>query len=63
MKTSVKTNIKGNENLFVKESVETIYEKLTDKHGFILLTLVSHDLKENRVGIKKTAIQLFKAAL
>lgn len=42
MKTSVKTTIKGNENLYVKESVETIYDSLSDKHSFIKLTLVSH---------------------
>jgi len=60
MKTSVKTTIKGNENLYVKESVETIYDSLSDKHSFIKLTLVSHDKKESKIGIKKTSIKMFK---
>jgi len=60
MKTTVKTTIKGSENLYVKESVEEIYEALSDKHAFIKLTLVSHDLKEKKVGIKKTSIKMFK---
>jgi len=60
MKTSVKTTIKGNENLYVKESVENIYDALSDKHAFIKLTLVAHDKKETKVGIKKTSIKMFK---
>jgi len=60
MKTAVKTTIKGFENLQVKESVESIYEQLSDKHPFIKLTLLSHDNKETSVGIKKTSIKLFK---
>jgi len=38
MKTNVKTTIKGNENLVVKESVEQIFEMLASKHSFIMLT-------------------------
>jgi len=60
MKTTVKTTIKGSENLYVKESVSFIYDAISDKHSFILLTLVSHDKKETKVGIKKTSIKLFK---
>lgn len=60
MKTTVKTTIKGSENLFVKESVEIIYQQLTDKHSFLLLTSVNHKGEESRVGIKKSSIKLFK---
>lgn len=60
MKTTVKTTIKGSENLYVKESVDKIYDALADKHAFIKLTLVSHDNKETKVGIKKTTIKMFK---
>lgn len=60
MKTTVKTTIKGNENLYVKESVEKIYDALSDKHAFIKLTLVGHDKKETKIGIKKTSIKMFK---
>jgi len=59
-KTAVKTTIKGSENLQVKESVETIYDSLSDKHAFIKLTLVSHNGTETLIGIKKTSIKLFK---
>jgi hypothetical protein len=60
MKTSVKTTIKGSENIFVKESVDAIYDALADKHAFIKLTLVSHDGKTTKIGIKKTSIKMFK---
>jgi len=60
MKTAVKTTIKGNENLTVKESVQFIFEELSTKHSFILLTIISHDNKETRVWIKKTSIKMFR---
>lgn len=60
MKTIVKTTIKGNENLYVKESVDQIYDSLSDKHSFIKLTVVGHDGKEKMIGIKKTSIKMFK---
>jgi len=60
MKTNVKTTIKGNENLVVKESVDEIFEMLSSKHAFILLTQVSHNEKIFKLGIKKTAIKMFK---
>jgi len=60
MKTAVKTTIKANENLTVKESVQNIYDALADKHAFIMLTLVSHSGTETKVGIKKTSIKMFK---
>lgn len=59
-KTTVKTTIKGSENLFVKESVETIYQQLTDKHSFLLLTAINHKEEESRIGIKKSSIKMFK---
>lgn len=60
MKTAVKTTIKGNESLTVKESVDKIYDSLSDKHAFIRLTLLSHDGKETKIGVKKTSIRMFK---
>lgn len=60
MKTSVKTTIKGFENLTVKESVKHIYEELQTKPAFMLLTLVAHNGNETPIGIKKTSIKLFK---
>ena len=60
MKTVVKTSIKGKENIYVKESVQTIYDRLSDKHAFILLTSVAHDGKEKKLGIKKTTIKMFE---
>lgn len=61
MKTIVKTTIKGYENLYVKQSVNSINETLQDKSKFIILTSVSHSGKETEIGVKKTTIQLFKA--
>ena len=60
MKTTVKTTIKGKENIFVKESVKDIYERLSDKHSFIMLTSVAHNGDEKELGIKKTTIKMFE---
>lgn len=60
MKTTVKTTIKGKENIFVKESVKDIYERLSDKHSFIMLTSVGHNGVEKELGIKKTTIKMFE---
>ena len=61
MKTIIKTTIKGNENLTVKESVSAIFEMLQSKNGFMLLTYVSHDSKESKVIIKKSSIKMIKS--
>jgi len=60
MKTTVKTTIKGSENLFVTQSADAIYDALADKHSFIKLTLIAHDGKKTHIGIKKTSIKMFK---
>jgi len=60
MKTIVKTSIKGNENLTVKESVEQVFEKLIDKNSFIMLTQIDYSGKKYKLGIKKTTIKMFK---
>lgn len=60
MKTIIKTTIKGSENLFVKESVTSIFEELTKKNSFILLTSISHDNKESQIIIKKSSIKMIK---
>lgn len=60
MKTIVKTSIKANENLQVKENVSEIFESLSDKKSFILLTQVSHDNRESKVIIKKSSIKMVK---
>jgi len=59
MKTSVKTTIKGKESIFVRESVEVIFDKLNDKSRFIMLTQVAHNDIEKKMGIKKTSIGMF----
>jgi len=61
MKTIIKTTIKGNENLTVKESVSAIFEMLQSKNGFMLLTSVSHDNKESEIIIKKSSIKMIKS--
>jgi len=61
MKTIIKTTIKGNENLTVKESVSAIFEMLQSKNGFMLLTSVSHDSKESKIIIKKSSIKMIKS--
>jgi len=60
MKTIVKTSVKGNENLTVKESVDEIFEMLSTKHSFIIINQIGHDGKSIKLGIKKTAIRMFK---
>jgi len=61
MKTIIKTTIKGNDNLTVKESVSAIFEMLQSKNGFMLLTSVSHDNKESEIIIKKSSIKMIKS--
>jgi len=61
MKTIVKTTIKGNENLTVKESVEFIFEELIKKTSFILLTSVTHNGVESKNIIKKSSIKMVKS--
>jgi len=61
MKTTVKTTIKGNENLLVKETVDYIFTKLIEKTSFILLTSVSHNNMESKVIIKKSSIKMIKS--
>ena len=60
MKTTVKTTIKGNENLFVKEDVSTIFDELNKKSNFIMLTSVSHNAIESKVIIRKSSIKMIK---
>jgi len=60
MKTTVKTSIKNSENMYVKESVNEIFEELSNKKSFILLTSLSHDNKESQVIIKKSSIKMVK---
>lgn len=60
MKTIVKTSIKGNENLNVKESVDEIFEMLSSKHSFMILNSIGYSDKIIKIGIKKTTIKMFK---
>jgi hypothetical protein len=59
-KTIVKTTIKGNESLTVKESVKHIFDECMKKGNFILLTSLGYDGKESQMGIRKSAIKMFK---
>jgi hypothetical protein len=61
MKTTIKTTIKGNESIFVKESVSSIFEMLQSKNGFMLLTSVSHAGVESKIIIKKSSIKMVKS--
>ncbi len=60
-KTTIKTTIKGNESIFVKESVTTIFNELLSKNAFILLTSVSHTNSESLIVIKKSSIKMVKS--
>lgn len=60
MKTSVKTTIKGSENLFVKESVDVLFEALINKNSFMLVTIVKHNGTEKRAIIKKSSIKMIE---
>lgn len=60
MKTIIKTSIKGNENVTVKETVEKVYEELIKKTSFILLTAISHNDKQSKIVLKKSTIKMLK---
>lgn len=59
MQNIIKTSIKGNENVSVKETQDQIWELLIDKNAFIRVTRVVND-KEKRYILKKTNIKLVK---
>lgn len=61
MKTTIKTTIKGNESIFVKESVSSIFEMLQSKNGFMLLTNIAHSGTESKIIIKKSSIKMVKS--
>lgn len=63
MKTAVKTNIKGNENLTVQQSVMEIFDELNKKGQFILLNIISHDEKKSLVAIRKSRIIMLKESI
>ncbi|MES2240462.1 MAG: hypothetical protein V4497_09425 [Bacteroidota bacterium] len=61
MKTIIRTTIKGSENIYVKESVITIFESLQNKTAFMLLTNVAHNGTESQIIIKKSSIKMVKS--
>jgi len=60
MKTTVKTTIKGSENVYVQESVSDIFALLIDKTAFMLLTNVAHNGTTSQIIIKKSSIKMVK---
>lgn len=56
-KTNVKTSIKGNENIIVKESVQQVYNELLKKPSFIFLTK-RYNEKESMLIIRKSAMKM-----
>ena len=61
MKTIIRTTIKGNETISVKESVDEIYESLTDKTSFMRITIVEHSGNEKKAILKKSSIKMVKS--
>ena len=57
MKTTIKTSIKGKENIYVKESVEHIFDELNKKGNFMFVTTISHNNTEKKAIIKKSLIK------
>lgn len=60
MKTIIKTSIKGNENIFVKQSVKDVYEVLTDKKSFAFLTKIGNMGSESDLILRKSSIKMVK---
>lgn len=60
MKTTIKTTIKGSENVYVKETVIAIFEMLQNKTAFMLLTNVAHNGTTSQIIIKKSSIKMVK---
>jgi len=61
MKTTIKTTIKGFENINVKESVDAIYDNLIDKTSFMRITIVEHNGTEKKAILKKSSIKMVKS--
>jgi len=57
MKTTIKTSIKGKENIFVKENVDYVFQELNKKGNFMFITTISHAGKEKKAIIKKSLIK------
>lgn len=57
MKTIIKTSIKEKQNIYVKESVDYIFEELNKKGNFMFITTVSHAGNEKKAIIKKSLIK------
>ena len=60
MKTIIKTTVKGNENITVKQSVKDVYEILVDKKSFALLTRLNGISGETDLILRKSSIKMVK---
>jgi hypothetical protein len=60
MRTIIKTNIKDNTNVEVKESVKDVFNELIKKGQFVMLTRLSIKKEESDVIISKSAIKMVK---
>jgi hypothetical protein len=58
MKTVIKTTLKGNESITIKEKVEEVYSSLIDKGGFCLFTRISNGGKELKMIVKKSVVKM-----
>lgn len=61
MRTIIKTNIKGNENLYIKEDIEKVFNLLIDKQAFILVSQQNYN--EKTIGLlilRKSCIKMIR---
>nr|WP_299488651.1 hypothetical protein [uncultured Allomuricauda sp.] len=58
MKTVIKTTLKGNESISIKEKVEEVYNSLMDKGGFCLFTRLGSGSKESKMIVKKSVVKM-----
>ena len=54
----IKTTLKGNESMTVKESIEEIFSSLMDKGGFSRFTRISNTGNEYPMIVKKSVVKM-----
>ena len=60
MKTYIKTNIKDNLSIEVKESVEDVFDGLMAKGNFILLTRKNYKNESSKLVLRKSSVKMVR---
>ena len=60
MRTTIRTNIKDNENVRVKESVKTIRDRLRERGPYIMVERLEHSGISYECLLSKSTIKMVK---